>query len=391
MLTKDLLKFSVRQGKVFPKLLDTQDKASQDIAGELIAVFDQAQGKRLGDLGSYYLDLVRNAPPYALGFVKLLERRLMTTEGEDLEEFRTKALGEAQRLREQEFTFEEFEQKLASVMGFAISNIRERLYGDLPEFASIQGFKTISAHDLLAKYNVSLVQGLLLHARSMKIQLNRPNPLESRFLFRKLKEHQLLAEISHSASHSILEVSGPLAFSDSGQAYGLRLARFFKDILPVSSWSLGASLTLRDKEARLELDPTEQFFPVKKGVTEYTPEEFSSFANAFNELGGPWTIRLGESLMNLGGGQYSFPDWQVVNKKRQVSVELFHKWHRSSLVRRLEFLTKNPCKDYIIGVDRVLIKGGDLVQILDRAAESGVKHFTFSGIPTAKAVLTHLV
>ena len=80
----------------------------------------------------------------------------------------------------------------------------------------------------------------------------------------------------------------------------------------------------------------------------------------------------------------------IFNATKKVNVELFHRWHRSDLTKRLGILGKINHSDYIIGVDKLLTKDEEIAGLLKESMASGIKAFLFSGLPTAKAVLTHL-
>lgn len=366
MLTGDLLRVTRRKGRVQPRLVDPGDAALLERAAALIAAVTaalpaalrvapggpaeaalpagthgpahstgQAQaGQRRGDL-ERALDLL--APAGAehqveRGLVKLLLDRCT---------FETRAKAEPAALREALFDrsaagwrarpLAELPQWRAEALREAGAALRltaqeaeETLYADLEANQVLAAFAALSPARLLLRYNVALVQGLLLRADALEVRAPWPEPARLRQLFRWLKFFGLLFEARRESSHDggglRLTVDGPLSVLEHAGRYGLNLAQFCAALLLwPGPWRLSARVRVgrRAQAADLELEPHPWLQSPLPDQGAWVPEAVRDFVAAFNAQpggvsSGAWRAEPAERIVLLAGNAYLIPDFEFV-------------------------------------------------------------------------------
>jgi len=63
-----------------------------------------------------------------------------------------------------------------------------------------------------------------------------------------------------------------------------------------------------------------------------------------------------------------------------IHLELFHRWHRGALLKRIKFCEANPNLPLLLGVDRALLKG-ELASLLENSKYFQQKGFLFRDFP----------
>ena len=356
MLTKNLLKYTIRKQKAYPKFIDPKDPAVIKIAEELSSIYQLSIGKTVSNLQEQVGSLRSSASPLFDGFNKLLMDRTESSSGDDTDQVvknRMNVVLESQSLR-QEKPFDSlkgFYEELEIRMGSSVKALHQKLYADLPECQVLQSFKRISSSDLAHRYNCAQVQGLLLAAHKMKVSLKSASISFKRYLFRQIKFHRLLVEIVEDSPFCFaFELSGPLSVFSSRQTYSMRLANFFPHVLHADDWALEAYLTLKQKKVELRLDQTSGIKSHYLLQEPYIPKELSLFVEKLNKKQKNWVAEVSSDFLNLGKKQYCFPDITLKGKKESnVHLELFHRWHFSQLVDRLKFLEALPSSPLVIG------------------------------------------
>jgi len=364
MLTRDLLRFRRRSG-FQPAFIDPSEPKLLEFASRLLEVYGEAAEARmcrseLEELTSGLLKGTRD-PRLAAGLDKLIldhcsfdpvrsfdypvcRRKLFTVAAGAL----TAAAGDLGAYRETLLKEEGMADFLAA-----------DIYGDLPDNERLSGWKPLYPAELLNRYNLALVQGLLVYAETLDAEVADSNPAELRRLFKYLRFFRLLAEISREKKKSgpvRLRISGPFALFANTRKYALQLAAFFPALVNLETWSLTAKIRLDDHDGVLRLDQTAGLVSHYRNFSSYVPEEIKMFHHLFREQSPDWKI-VGESPFLDGGGQeIVFPDLSFRRESdgRTLHLELFHRWHRGQLDRRLALLEKKPDLPLILGVDRAL-------------------------------------
>ena len=390
MLTKDLLQFTSRKGKIAPTFISY--KAVGDVARDLRDVFVEAPGLSLSEIEARAAD-VGATPACSAGLLKLLMDRCEFDEPGDYvltERWRLVEIAEEIRAKGAWTKRAEFEEMMLARAGGDLGVSRDQLFADHPSKRKCLKFRDISAEDLVDKYNVSLVQTLMLFADEVKIKVFGSSLVEKRAVFRHLKFHGLMTEVdvNKDAKELVLHLSGPLRLFLKSNTYGIRLARFLPTILHLKEWQIDADIHLKNKRLTLSLDQTAPLKPHKnRGLAGYTPEEYSAVMTAFNEDDHSWRMSVSEDFVHVGKQSYCFPDFEVTKDKQAVHVELFHPWHKGQILSRVQAAAEAKVSNFRVGVEKSLLKDKDVKVAVEASPWFDAYGFTFSQFPTSKQIL----
>lgn len=401
MLTKTLLKYKIKQKEVYPSFVECTKESLKVQTKELLSLYENCANQTVGELEETVSSFVKTKGGIFEGLAKLLNERVSSAlEGSDSDIFqqRLKTIEEAQKLRQEKVfsCLDEFYESLEERLQKKISLLQDELYSDLPEFQKIKSFEQITSENLLHRYNVALVQGLLLQAKSIHISLNKNQNERTvachRFLFRQMKFHRLLCAVTEDTEDQFaFTLSGPLSVFEQRQTYGIRFATFFPHLLKLPSWKLEAQLALKSNSVVLKLDDT---LGLKSHYTQeesYIPKELLFFTESFNKKASLWQASISSRFINMGEKSYCFPDIELKQDDghETLYIELFHRWHKTQLLQRLEGLKKQKEASLILGVCTNIMKKKDLDDILQQSAYK-YRVFSFKDFPSSAKLLKFL-
>ena len=425
MLTKDLLRYKIQSGKIYPQFVKPTDEKLLAVADQLITVFEKSSDKTRSTLLAATKEVIdSSASPLIIkrGFEKLLLDRtdFDTSPNEALITFRHRLFTETSRLLSQEQfkDYSAYQQKVLEVVdsesladaSVADQNaLGEKLYADLPSCQPILSFKTLSPEHLLHRYNTAQVQGLLLHCNSLTLNLTDSMTAELRQLFKYLRFHQLLCTIQredgsedmHQQEHDEqkdrtenqnvyrITVDGPLNLFYKTKRYGMNLANFFVAVLHQPKWELIAEIQMRNKRPlRLYLNETTGIKPISQQFLAYIPEDIAHFQAMLANKTDEWQINPGSQFLPLPGDAYCFPDYELVHISGvKVAIELFHPWHQGHLLSRLQTLAERTDTPLILGVSKELEKKPIIADAIESSLYFSQFGFTFRDVPTMGTLL----
>ena len=409
MLTKNLLRYKIQNGRILPQFVNPADSQLLAIAEQLIAVFEASPDKpraTLLETSKQIIDSTPGVPIVKRGLEKLLLDRTEfdTAPNEELIAFRQKLFTETSRLLSRE-TFPNYaDYQLFVQAQFDEAELGTKLYADLPSCQPVLAFKTLSAERLLHRYNAAQVQGLLLHCNTLTLKLADSMTAELRQLFKYLRFHQLLCTIQRSGGHGDaplqkqekqnenlyrITVDGPLNLFYKTKRYGMNLANFFVALLHQPKWELTAELQFRNSQPyRLCLDESCGIKPISQQFLAYIPEDIQLFQAMLRNKTEAWDIRPGSQFLPLAGDFYCFPDYTLVHESGvSTAIELFHPWHQGHLIARLNTLAEQTCAPLILGVSKELEKKPFIAEALAASAYFEQFGFTFRDVPTMGSLL----
>lgn len=371
MLTRELLRFQ-RKGGFKPAFVDVHSPALLELAESLISLYSDGVQQRVSreELDELAQILIRRERDSKLGdgLNKLLSDRCDFDIPQELDypgmrrELFTRS---AQALTECSGDIGRYREALAGFGEFIACDI----YGDLPELERLHAFRAITPLELLNRYNVSLVQGLLLYADEVKLQVSDPNPAELRRVFKYLKFFRLLAELRTAPHGAVaLQISGPFSIFANTRKYALQLANFFPAVLNLATWKLQAKIRLGSKTGKLELDNSCALVSHYRNFSSYVPEEIRMFHKLFAQQSANWKI-IGETPFISGiKPELIFPDlsFRRDSDGKIIHLELFHRWHKGQLEHRLEFLQNHPQIPLLLGIDRALADDAEFALLQER-------------------------
>ena len=417
MLTKDLLRYKIREGQIYPQFVNPTDSKLLSVSDQLISVFEASpntQRATLLETSKHIIDSTAGPLIVKRGLEKLLLDRTEfdTAPNEELIAFRQNLFTETSRLLSQDqfSDYEEYHKRVGQIVEEESqpekADLSERLYADLPNCQPVLSFKTLSAEHLLHRYNTAQVQGLLLHCNSLTLSLTDSMTAELRQLFKYLRFNQLLCTIRHVDKPRDLSqqeqkekigndncfqitVDGPLNLFYKTKRYGMNLANFFVAVLHQPQWELTAEIQFRNKSSsRLCLDESCGIKPISQQFLAYIPEDIQLFQEMLRNKTDDWQIHPGSQFLPLPGDFYCFPDYQLIHTSGiEVWIELFHPWHQGHLLARLNSLAEQENTSLILGVSKELQKQSTIAEALETAEYFSKFGFTFRDVPTMNALL----
>ena len=408
MLTKDLLRYKIQSGQIYPQFVDPNDNKLLAISAQLISVFEESPDKKRSTLleaSKHVIDSTSGTLVVKRGLEKLLLDRTKfdTTPNEGLIAFRQKLFTDTSQLLSQEQfqNYADYQRKVLQIVENESSlpedgELGDRLYADLPSGQRVLSFRTLSPEHGLHRYNTAQVQGLLLHCNSLTLKLTDSMTAELRQLFKYLRFNQLLSTIRKEKTENEdlfqITVDGPLNLFFKTKRYGMNLANFFVAVLHQSKWELTAEIQFRNKRSsRLCLDESCGIKPISQQFLAYIPEDIQLFQEMLRNKTDDWQIRPGSQFLPLAGDFYCFPDYQLIHTSGvEVAIELFHPWHQVHLLARLarlNTLAEQTGTPLILGVSKELEKKPIIADALEASAYFSRCGFTFRDIPTMGALL----
>ncbi|MBF0339570.1 MAG: DUF790 family protein [Magnetococcales bacterium] len=398
MLTRELLRFDQRHGKITPRFVDVKSALLADLARDLILLYTSGEGQSREELSEAAMPRINGfrSPLIAKGINKLLQDRCTFRESlEGMEERRLATFAAAARhLRAADMDdLEGFRNAVAQDMTCPDPDqLALELHADLPDRQPLTAFDPVEPEALLERYNLAQAQGPLFWAERLTLHIAEPDPGQQRRFFQLMKWFQLLARVKHDPEKSdgfTLELDGPLSLFDVQRKYGLKLAAFLPAICQLSRWRLTARTRMESQSATLELNDSMGLKSHFSRKSQYIPEELTIFAEKFAQEVTNWTILPHPELLELGGQELVVPDFTFRHQsKKVIHLELFHRWHASQLPRRLQrldALTRPP--PLLIGIDRALTRQTELIPLLENSPWFQAHGFPFNQFPPVKRVL----
>jgi len=355
MLNKELLRYKVVRGSVKINFIDPADSDLLSLAQSLLEIYRESlpERKNRGEIAGDVDLILKGAPDNTLaqGLNKLILDRCQfeLPQSCDYAARRREVFSAGAKLLQRGATLEDYRQALFT----------GKLYGDLEENETLQQMDELYPAELLHRYNTALVQGLLLYADSLDVEIGGEDAAKLRKVFKYLKFFRLLAEIRQNNTVT-MQISGPYSIFANSRKYALQLAAFFPAILDLPQWRLTADIKLGGKSATLKLDESAGLISHYRNFSAVVPEEIRMFHRLFKEKIKDWEITGDTPVIRLDGNEIVFPDLSFKHGKTVIHLELFHRWHRGPLQKRLSYFNTNVCPGFIFGVDRAIANEAEL-------------------------------
>jgi len=398
MLTKEMLNFTRRNGRIYPRFADTGSRDAAEMAEQLLSIFAGAADGQLTRSGVEEMISMLPPPPRPLvklqaGLVKLLEDgAVFAVAGEADHQARRRMVLEAsaRMLAESSGDYRSYIDKVAGACSGKFDPRQDDLYGDLPEHEKLLSFRRFrGGEELLNRYNAALLQGLVIYAGKLEISFRSCDKPVLRRLLRVVRFHRLIASgVRDDASGDIrLEISGPFDLFGAGRKYALQLAAFLPAVLLLPEWKVEAQLELHSGSGRLEVDHHCGIRPLHRDLGGFIPEEIRLFSSGFKKKDSGWEQVADVPLLPAGKSGFSVPDFSFRRTDGlTVHLELFHRWHRGGLNDRIAYLAEHPEVPLILGVDRALAGEEEITELC--GGKSGIREriFLFRDFPGVESV-----
>ncbi|MPZ05800.1 MAG: DUF790 family protein [Nitrososphaeraceae archaeon] len=432
MLPSQLLRIRTRKGEIFPLFCGEEDKSRHlELAKIIINEFQESAAnkekkkilnERISFLESHFDDyrLVR-------GLSTLLERRCQfnTTISQrdencgisvnpiDIRRFlweesarRGFALTESLR--------DEILCDVASKMNISSTSIMQSLWSDLDENMVIELFSPVGSEELLAWYNLSLLQTLLFTCTRLEFsvrgganwknilrnvkrlglmynlreQTNADESADARNVHGGKSRHADLKNNGGHDSKLVCSIDGPVSLFKLTDRYGTSIAKLVPFIVSSSWWYISASIIRKTMSGKKIYEFRISSSDVQKNILSEplrndknnnsinsnsinsnsintgrsTPSYFDSsieekFAIKFEHLANRWKIKREPDPLIVGKGVAFIPDFLFEKYGRKVYLEIVGFWTKEYLEKKFQKVSEillNSNVDLFVAVDEEL-------------------------------------
>ncbi len=276
-------------------------------------------------------------------------------------------------------------RQVGEALGVSWEQVSEALYADLKEEQRlISRGGPANPEALVSRYNVALVQALLLRASQVRVELVDPSARRVRQLFRHVRFHQLVHEVHRRGDRLHLVLDGPTSLFRQSTRYGMQLASFFPALLLQEvPWTLEATViwTRARHRKRLHLTHDQGLVSHYRDTGAWKTKEAQWLEERFAALDTDWELSERVQPLDLGGKAMVLPDYRLRKEGRVAWVEIVGFWQRDWLERRLDLLRRYGPGNLILAISRKLLT--------DKADKSDLpgEIIEFSKIVPARRVL----
>ena len=405
MLNRPLVSAYVRKGVVTPAFVPVTHPELLMLAEQLLSLYRAAAEEHrvfaeVDDMAQAIVNGARSRR-MALGLRKLLEERCAFSNQSELDypALRRPVFEAAAELLKGGTplpSIEDYQRLLSEKVGGNPLVQGGQLYGDLPENDRLLSFDDLNARQLLERYNVALVQALLLDARRLEAAISCVDAPRLRRIFKYMRFFDLLATVHASEEGTAtvggapsleMVVDGPASVLEHSRQYGMKLAAFFPALCTADAWKIRAEVTWKEKPALLKLDQTSQLVCPYHNYAAYVPDEVKLFQSHFEEEVPEWRIVSDDPVVKGEGREIIVPDFTFrKGNGPAIHLELFNRWHASGLKERLAWFQKHSRVHMILGVDLALAKKPAVAEVLDASEWFAKYGFTYRDYPTCGKV-----
>lgn len=241
--------------------------------------------------------------------------------------------------QERTFVREQVLAEVANTLGVTPEALEQSLFSDLRGARLLVSSPTLEPTDVLQRYETAQIQGVLLRAVRIGLDVVCRSPDAYRELFRKLKFRRLLHRIEPREGGGYhIDIDGPFSLLESVTKYGLALGQLVPTLQKCQKVDLCAELRWGAKRQKLEFRATlgggagSELLEVR--------DEVQTLLSAVNREGTGFSARLGTELFDLPGVGVVIPDLVLEDADgRLVHVEVMGYWSREAVFRRLDWLS----------------------------------------------------
>jgi len=267
------------------------------------------------------------------------------------------------------------------------------MYADRQGAQLLGDFDRPSSEELVRRYNVAQIQGVLYSARELVVDLHEG--ADARLVFHYVKLLGLIYDLEPLARGHRLHLDGPLSIFGGTRKYGLRLAKFLPGLLMTSPWKLSAKVEWRGRDVVLELDSRagglESHYAGPKDERD-ADDTRQAFIRAWERAKdtGDWQLEPGGDVLAFPEKKTALvPDFTLrrAGTGEVVHLEILGFWSERNLVERVALLREAGERGH-----RVLVAASERLgtsqEALAGAVDGGV--VPFKDRLAAKTVLAAL-
>jgi predicted nuclease of restriction endonuclease-like RecB superfamily len=273
-------------------------------------------------------------------------------------------------------------QKVASKNNLSVKDVEMAMWNDLEKNKYLKNFDSLTSLQLVAWYNVSALQTLLLN--SVKMEFSIYGGFSWKKILRKIKQLGLMYSLYRESNYGsesnaqtkneeillkdkkeykiICTVNGPLSIVRLTDRYGMAMAKLIPSIIFSEIWSINATILRKSisgmkKTYDFELSSTDKDIPLFDASTfhlqsdQKSPSELSSnndsmdyfdssvekkFMDKFLEFSTGWSLFREPDPLILSNGKAFIPDFVFERYGVKVYLEIIGFWTEDYLKRKLE-------------------------------------------------------
>lgn len=370
MLTSDLLRARVRGKTIAPSLVDPNKASLREGAAELLVIWQRAleQSWSRGQLDEVTTEWLegRTSPKIHKGLAKVLIDRSTFEVRSPLPpvELRSKVFRAARAMGPLALEAGPLERPVATDVFEAVAaeldcppeDVQRALYADLKQEERLVACEVPDPDWLLHRYNVALVQALLLRATEVTVRLKDASVPRLRQLFRYVKFHQLMHLARRDGPWLELTLDGPASLFKQSTRYGLELATFFPAVLlQECAWEVQATVLWTKAKHRKSMTLTHEDGLVShyqdRGA--YRTREQEMFEERWAAKKSDWSMTPGTEPIELGGKAVLVPDYTFSHPDGRVAhLDLVGFWRREALERKLGLIERYGPGNVILAISR---------------------------------------
>jgi len=261
------------------------------------------------------------------------------------------------------------------------------LFADLTEHQALVRFDRVDAASLLATYDWSRKQAVLLRAVRVSVALLSPATAGARQLFRQLKFRRLLYTLARREEGGYtIEIDGPFSLFRSVTRYGLNLALMLPALDECGPWTL-------DAQIRWDKRPTDYRFHLEggqdasAGAAPHFSEDVEALFTRLQKSARGWTVAPAEAILDLPGVGLCVPDLELRHPDcpEPFYLEVMGFWSRDAVWRRVELVQEGL--PY-----RVLFAVSSRLRVSEKVLEDDLpgQLYVYKGTMVASQVLERL-
>lgn len=417
MLRTEHVMARLNRGRLVPHRLDPTNEKILEAASEVIRCYEEHVGGTRSALEAELNRLEAEAGPrldtrrgfrIIRAFGKLLEERSEWSAPAETDPYilRTRVYDLASALPEPPAleagllgspTRHDVLSQVAREMGIRDADaVATLMFSDRQSAQVLSEFGRPQPNELVSRYNVAQVQGVLYAAKDLTVTLDAE--ADARLVFHYVKRMGLIhsiAPLRDGFSGYRLHLDGPLSLFGSTRKYGLRLAKFLPGLMLTAPWKLSATVDWKGRDALLELDSSgfdlESHYrgPKRDDEQDEVREAFVKAWDRAKDTNG-WRLATATKVLNFPEhGAALVPDFTLTREDGSLAhLEILGFWSKRSIVERVELVRAANERGERVIVAASEGAGASKEALVEAVGDGGV--VAFKGRLPVKAVIKKL-
>ncbi len=364
MLTSDLAVNYKRGGKIFPRLIPTDDEIYLTDAQNLIEIFDVSQNQPRHALERELEEYVGTVTDFRIlrGFIKLLNDRSKYAAESPVEpvEIRRQVFLEARKYQPVlpgSETRRTVFGNAALELEIEAETVENNLYADLTAQQKMTEFDLIEPKDLLERYNLAQAQALLYKCVEMKINVLPSGNANYRAIFGWIKHFGLIHTVVGNALEGYeITLTGAASLFHRSQKYGIKMSVFLPALLLCQNWRMRSEIAQKQggnifyELTSEQTELTSCYFD----EPEYVNSDIERLKKHWEKHVEGWKLVENREVVDLGKTAF-IPDSVLVSESgKKIYFDVLGFWTPKSLLKRLEDFRAANFNDFLFAAPQEL-------------------------------------